>query len=144
MLGRDIFITQGGRACRQSLIWLYKKKKKKKERKRWKETMPVRRGCIIKDELVTISNRQTNWTTLGLPPGVQDAMSKTKSITEATSWDIKIMTIPAEESCVFHARNSATRYFRGFSSAGPLDRYCPIRIRSGSLTVWPQARFQSS
>lgn len=39
----------------------------------------VRRGCIIKDELVTISNRQTNWTTLGLPPGAQDAISKTKN-----------------------------------------------------------------
>lgn len=105
----------------------------------------LRRGCIIKDELVTISNRQTNWTTLGLPPGAQDAMSKTKSITEATSWDIKIMTIPAEEP-VFHARNSTTRYFRGFGR--PLDRYCPIRIRSGSLTCGHEPvsnpRFQSS
>lgn len=26
------------------------------------------RGYIIKDELVTISNRQTNWTTLGNTP----------------------------------------------------------------------------
>lgn len=97
--------------------------------------MPVR-GCIIKDELVTISNRQTNWTTLGLPPGAHDALSKTKTITQATSWDIKITTIPTEE-LVLYARNSTTRYFRGFvRPSRRVDRYtlpCK-RIRSDSST----------
>lgn len=56
---RRHFYYVRGRACRQSRIWLSKKRQ---------ETMAARRGCIIKDELVTISNRQTNWTTLGPTP----------------------------------------------------------------------------
>lgn len=95
--------------------------------------MPVR-GCIIKDELVTISNRQTNWTTLGLPPGAHDALSKTKTMAKATSWDIKIMTIPTEKPEVFHARNSTTRYFRRFVRPSIDTHTTPIRIRFGSPT----------
>lgn len=76
--------------------------------------MPVR-GCIIKDELVTISNRQTNWTTLGLPPGAHDALSKTKNHHRSYQLRYQDNDDPDREAPkVFHARNSTTRHFRRF------------------------------
>lgn len=103
------------------------------------------RGYIIKDELVTISNRQTNWTTLGNTPwctphtlSKRKEKKKREKSTDATSWDIEIMTMPSE-ALILLVRNLPTRYVRWCVSFYGEEEISLRFHRAPSLNQYPES-----